>query len=141
MNPVYLLDTNVVSEFTKPYPNENVIQSYEAYRTISAISSVTWQELVHGVERLPDGKRKSRLQNFIDGLQNNVPIIEYDAFAARICGEVQAKCENQGVSLGSYDSQIAATALANGMILVTHNTRDFEPFCQNSSLSMVDWAS
>ena len=49
MNKVYLLDTNIVSEFTKEYPNQNVLALYEARKNMCAISDVTWQELVFGI--------------------------------------------------------------------------------------------
>ena len=39
----------------------------------------------------------------------------------------------------NYDSQIAATAISNGMVLVTHNTADFEPMKEKSFLRMEDW--
>ena len=57
MNKVYLLDTNIVSEFSKENPNPNVIAFYKARKNLCAISSITWQELVYGVSRLPEGKR------------------------------------------------------------------------------------
>lgn len=140
MNPVYLLDTNVVSEFAKPVQNRNVINAMNAYMNICAISSITLQELVHGVSRMPEGRRKEYIQATIDNIRESFPVIDYDAFSAQICGEVQSKCESAGKTLQYYDAQIAATALSHGMILVTHNTKDFQPFKENSSLNLVDWA-
>jgi len=43
MNKIYLLDTNIVSEFSKERPNQNVIALYEARKKMCAISAVTWQ--------------------------------------------------------------------------------------------------
>ncbi len=140
MNPVYLLDTNVVSEFSKSKPNMKVLEAYDAYRDVSAISSITWQEIIKGISRLPDSHKKTNLMDFAENLRENMPIIDYDAFSAQICGEVQSKCESAGKTLQYYDAQIAATALSHGMILVTHNTKDFQPFKENSSLNLVDWA-
>ena len=48
MNKVYLLDTNIVSEFSKECPDQNVISLYEQRKDLCAISAVTWQELQYG---------------------------------------------------------------------------------------------
>ena len=45
---------------------------------------------------------------------------------ALICGQIRAQLQKLGTPIGSYDLQIAAIALANNLILVTHNTREFE---------------
>lgn len=54
-------------------------------------------------------------------------------------GEIQAQMEKDGVTLPFYASQIAATAVSNGMVLVTHNTADFEPVVEKSYLRLEDW--
>ena len=53
MNKVYLLDTNIVSEFTKDNPNQKVLALYTARKNMCAISAVTWQELVFGLSKIP----------------------------------------------------------------------------------------
>ena len=58
MNKVYLLDTNIVSEFTKDNPNQKVLALYTARKSMCAISPVTWQERVFGLSKMPEGKLK-----------------------------------------------------------------------------------
>ena len=65
MKKTYLLDTNIVSEFTKERPDEQVIDFYNARRELCAISSITWQEIVRGISRMPEGKRKNNLKSFL----------------------------------------------------------------------------
>ncbi|MBP5176113.1 MAG: type II toxin-antitoxin system VapC family toxin [Treponema sp.] len=139
MKKTYLLDTNIVSEFIKDRPDEQVIAFYLARKNICAISSVTWQEMTRGVKRMPEGKRRNRIQDFIDNFGQNVEVIPYDKFSASICGEIQASAEKDGKTFPNYDSQIAATAISNGMVLVTHNTADFEPMKQKAFLRVEDW--
>lgn len=139
MKKIYLLDTNIVSEFSKERPNEQVVGLYNLRRDQCAISSVTWQELVFGVSRMPDGKRKNTVMGFIENLRNNIEIIPYDEFAASICGEVQSNAEQAGKKIPYNDSQIAATAISNGMVLVTHNTEDFSYMTEKTFLKMEDW--
>lgn len=139
MKKIYLLDTNIVSEFSKERPNEKVLDYYNVRKDYCAISSVTWQELVFGVSRMPDGKRKNTVMEFIENLRNNIEIIPYDEFAASICGEVQSNAEQAGKKIPYNDSQIAATAISNGMVLVTHNTEDFSYMTEKTFLKMEDW--
>ena len=62
MKKIYLLDTNIISEFSKERPNQNVIALYEARKNFCAISAITRQELIYGLERMPDGKRKTYIE-------------------------------------------------------------------------------
>lgn len=139
MKPIYLLDTNVISEFLKPRPNSAVIRAASEKRDVCAICSVVWQESVFGYEKMPEGKRKEHVGEYLLKIKSMYSIIPYDSFAAQICGELQARCEERGVPVPRYDSQIAATAIANNMILITHNTADYEALQENSMLHVEDW--
>lgn len=139
MKNIYLLDTNIVSEFSKDIPNPKIIEVYKIRKDLCAISAVTWQELTRGVTRLPEGRKKQYLKNCLSQIEESFPILPYDKFASQICGEIQAKMESKGKTLPFSDSQIAATALSNGMVLVTHNTQHFKIIQENSFLQMEDW--
>ncbi len=141
MNKVYLLDTNIVSEFSKERPNQNVIALYEARKKMCAISAVTWQELIYGVSKMPEGKRKDSISEFTEDLKNNFEIIPYDEFSANICGQLLGTCAKCGKTLPYGDTQIAATAIANGMVLVTRNASDFAEASERSFLKVEDWFS
>lgn len=141
MKKIYLLDTNIISEFSKERPNQNVIALYEARKNFCAISAITWQELIYGLERMPDGKRKTYIEECLVEYKEEFEIIPYDDFAAGICGQILGKCPKEGKSLPHYDTQIAATAITNGMVLVTHNTTDFAEAAERSFLRMEDWFS
>ena len=141
MKKIYLLDTNIISEFSKERPNQNVIALYEARKNFCAISAITWQELIYGLERMPDGKRKTYIEECLVEYKEEFEIIPYDDFAAGICGQLSGKCSKEGRSLPYCDTQIAATAIANGMVLGTHNTTDFAEAAERSFLRMEDWFS
>lgn len=140
MKAIYLLDTNVISEFTKKIPNEHALERYYANETRCAIPAVVWQELIYGLEKMPEDKRRCIVADAIENLRSNMDIIPYDAFAAGICGELLARCDAAGTPSSYADTQIAATAVANNMILVTHNERDFAALCKISMLKIEDWA-
>ncbi len=141
MKKVYLLDTNVVSEFSKERPDENVISRYEMTKNLCATSSTVWQELIYGMSRLPNGKKKSSIEKFVEELADNTEILPYDDFAAQICGNLLSKAEQNGKKLPLQDCQIAATAIANGMVLVTRNVSDFVEAVENSFLKVENWFS
>lgn len=81
MNKVYLLDTNIVSEFSKECPDQNVISLYEQRKDLCAISTVTWQELQYELSKMPDSKRKSYIENWLAYYRECLPVIAYDDFA------------------------------------------------------------
>ena len=139
MKKIYLLDTNVISEMTKVSPNSATIEKLEKNDGLCAICSTVWQESIFGLELMSEGKKKDFISDCIEAIKDSYEIIPYDSFASQICGEIQAKCTKLGKPLTRYDSQIAATAIANNMILVTHNTQDFQVISENSMLQMEDW--
>lgn len=141
MNKIYLLDTNIVSEFSKERPNQNVIALYEARKNLCAISAVTWQELTYGLSKMPEGKRKTYIEKCLVEYQKDFEIIPYDEFSANICGQLLGTCAKCGKTLPYGDTQIAATAIANGMVLVTRNVSDFSEATERSFLRVEDWFS
>ncbi len=58
MKPIYLLDTNVISEFTKRKPNKSVMEKIIEHDGLCAICSTVWQESIFGLTAMPEGRRK-----------------------------------------------------------------------------------
>ena len=58
----WLLDTNTLSELTKPQPYSGLSEWLEANEAESALSSISIGEMVLGIERLPEGKKRRRLE-------------------------------------------------------------------------------
>lgn len=120
----YLLDTNVISELARKVPNPSVIEFFESLDEIT-ISVVTIEEIEFGIERLPTSQRKY-LWKWWSALLSLPPVIlGIDDKIAKLAGNLRAKQETKGRSRTQADMLIAATAIANGLILVTRNTRDF----------------
>lgn len=126
----FLLDTNVVSEWTKPRPNAGVVSWLaEADEDRIFISVVTVAELRHGIERLAAGARRDRLDAW---LTEQVPLrfeerlLPVDAETAHAWGRIMARGQAAGRPVGTMDAFIAATAERHDMTLVTRNVSDFE---------------
>jgi len=137
VDPLYLLDTNVVSELAKPLPNAGVLNSIKSHQGLMAIPSIVWHELLYGVSRLPEGTRKALLNRFtLDVVAPSFDVIPYDDRAAWIHSSHRAGLEAQGITLPFADSQIAAIAVSRNMILVTRNIVDFSAI---PGLMVEDW--
>ena len=138
--PYYLLDTNVLSEETKLFPAQNVVEKIRHYAPYSAISTITWYELLYGMKRLPDGRRKEFHQKYLyEHVQITYPQIPFDDHAAFIASDIRARLEEKGTAAPSMDLLIAATAVANNMILVTRNVKDFQVIQEVSPLMVESW--
>jgi tRNA(fMet)-specific endonuclease VapC len=83
-------------------------------------------------------KSLQRQQNLaiLERLFNQFTILPFDSRAAQIAGLIRAQLAALGAPIGPYDLQIAAIALANNLILVTHNTREFS---RVDGLRFEDW--
>ena len=140
MKEIYLLDTNIISEVTKPLPSQNILTNLEFYQMSSVISSVTWFELVKGVKLLPEGKRQKDLYSFLtDYVKPSFKILPYDEHAAFINASIAQKLISIGFPTPILDTQIASMAIANNLILVTKNIKDFQIFKDKCNLMLEEW--
>jgi len=64
--------------------------------------------------------------------------LPFDEGCEEVYGMIRADLASAGTPIGPNDALIAATALANGFTLVTHNTREFG---RVQGLKMEDWES
>ena len=132
----FLLDTNVVSELTKPQPNAGVLQALTQHEAVCAISAVTLEELVYGCHRLAPGARQDWLLRWLQGLPARLPVLPFDQQAAVWLGAECARLAGLGRTAPRTDGEIAAVAVSQGLTLVTRNVRDFDAFTE---LTIADW--
>lgn len=127
---MYVLDTNIVSEITKPMAiaNPNAIDWLQDHNQDLYLTSVTIMELYYGIMRLPDGKRKRSLREHIDIIVQECSdkILPFDSFSGYLCGEMRCKAQSVGRVPAIADCMIAAICQRHGATLVTHNVKDFD---------------
>lgn len=119
----YLLDTNICIYLIKGN-DEKLIKKFIKRSPIDfAISSITLSELWYGVYKSRKQKEnKAALTSFLQPFE----VIYFDDKAAEIYGLIRTKLESDGNLIGSMDLLIAAIALANNLILLTNNEREFK---------------
>ena len=137
MSLQYLLDTNVLSEPAKPKPNSGLVERLRAERGRVAMPAAVWNELIVGLRRLPESKRRHTLERYIrDVLEPTVPVLPYDGRAAEWHAVERARLGAVGRTPSYVDGSIAAVAHTNQLILVTHNLPNYEEF---EGLELEDW--
>lgn len=140
MKNIYLLDTNILSQVTKPEPNANLLANLELHTGTCCISSITWYELQNGISLLPQSHKKDKLSSFLnDYVQPSFLVIPYDIHAASVNADITSRLLPLGNPTPILDTQIASIAIANNLILVTNNIRDFEIFREQFNLMLEDW--
>ncbi len=126
----FLLDTNVVSEWAKPRPDDGVVAwMNEVDEDRVFISVISLAELRYGVERMPAGARRRRLDEWCKEelpLRFEGRVLLIDRVIAEAWGRILARCETAGRPISTMDGFIAATAETHRLVLVTRNVSDFE---------------
>lgn len=131
---MYLLDTDILSNLMKRKPSVRLqarVASVPAEAQFS--SSITLGELMFGAKK----KGSSRLVREVeDRVASYLPMLPFDADAARRYGDIRAELERRGTPIGDADLRIASIALARGLVVVTGNTKHF---ARVPELVMENW--
>lgn len=121
----YLVDTNVLSETTKPQPAQSVVDWLRKNGRESAVSPIVLGEVEFGILLLPPGRRKKRLLEwFAAGIQT-LEVVSIDAATSAAWAKLLADLRRKGRSMPVKDSLIAASALQHQLQVVTRNAGDY----------------
>jgi tRNA(fMet)-specific endonuclease VapC len=118
----YLLDTNICSYIIRQKP-QVVLQKFQALAAGDvAVSAITVAELQYGVAKSQQPERNQiALYQFLAPLV----ILPFTEETAVFYGNLRAQLEKNGSPIGALDTLIAAHALAERLILITNNQREF----------------
>jgi predicted nucleic acid-binding protein len=125
----FLLDTNVISELTRPQPESRVTDWLGSIdETQLYLSVLSLGEIRRGVSALAPGHRRTRLENW---LVTELPVrfagrlLPIDAAIADRWGQVAGLAQSRGKPLPVIDGLLAATALCHDLKIATRNVQDF----------------
>jgi len=132
---LYLLDTNIVSETSKPAPDQNCLAWLQKHKGECHLSTITVAEIRYGIERMPEGKRKSAAEKEWNFLFQDYSgyFFDFDGPAAIEWGRYVAELEARfgadwWKQFDLRDTQIAAIAREYGLTVATRNQKHF-PLC------------
>lgn len=130
----YMLDTNICIYAIKHKPEKVFLKLQKVEPEDVCISSITYAELVHGVEK---SKAVERNRLALSLLLSIIEILDFDVDAADAYGKVRADLEKKGTPIGPLDMMIAGHALSLGYKVVTNNVKEFS---RVKGLKIENWA-
>ena len=124
-----VLDTNVVAELMRPAPAPGVLAWVRAQTTGDLYTTaITLAEVRYGIERLPDGRRKTLLRSTADEVFGGFEeqILPFDTRAALRYATIVSGRDRAGRPIDGFDAQIASICREHQAALATRNATDFE---------------
>jgi tRNA(fMet)-specific endonuclease VapC len=128
-----LLDTDIVSRFFRNHPKvvENCNLYLQEYEQLN-LSLITYYEILSGLKHRDAEKQ---LERFLAFSQIN-QIISLTEESVKISAEIYADLRKKGTPVDDIDLLIAGVALANNLVLITHNQKHFGKV---EGLELEDW--
>ena len=124
-----VLDTNVISELMRPQPHPQVLAWVDGLDPARvAITAMNEAEILYGIARLPDGRRKQGLQQNWDELLAEIfagRVWPFSSEAAHWYADLLSARERLARPMATVDAVIAATVLAHGAQLATRDLAHF----------------
>jgi predicted nucleic acid-binding protein len=127
----YLLDTNIISNVTRPVPSEALLAWMgEQIDDDLFVASLTVAEIRRGILEKSAGRKRDQLDAWFSGPDGPSAlfagrVLPFDEMAALIWARLMADGTAKGRPRSALDTIIAAIAEANDCIVVTDNEKDF----------------
>jgi len=131
---MYLLHTNVVSYWMRG--DKGIIDRLREHAPSElSLSAITLAEIYYGIEKSPVKKKERWLK--INKISSLLDLYYFDGAAAREYASIRVLLERGGIIISERDLQIASIAMANRLVVVTHNIKEFGRI---EKLKVEDWA-
>ena len=128
----FLIDTNIIIYSLKNAGNVN--DNFLKYKDDEmSLSVISYGELVFGAKKSGSVEKNLKTVEYIKSI---FPLLDVTSDVMDVFGELKAKIQKTGRIIDDMDLLIASTAIAENMILVTHNTKHFEKI---PNLQIQDW--
>lgn len=124
----YLLDTNVISETVRPKPDASVMRWLGELSSFR-LPAVGVYELASGIQRLPAGKKREFLEDWLaELLAADCDVLPFDRAAALYCAALESEARRRGRTIELRDLLILAIAKAQDLGVATRNVDHFRGF-------------
>jgi len=127
----HLLDTNIISNVTKPLPSQLLLEwmADQADEDLF-ISSLSLAEVWRGILEKPAGKKRRELEEWFAGAEGPQAlfrgrVLPFDERAALVWARLMAEGTSVGKPRGAFDMVVAAIAEANDCVVVTDDEKHF----------------
>ena len=128
---IYLLDTDTFSLIVRK--NSSVIENLINHEHDEiCISSISYAELLYGLEK----KGSEKLFSEVNTIAGKLSIVDFDQSQSKLYGKIRTELEKSGTPLGDMDMLIAAAAMSQDAVLVTHNIKHFSRI---NGIKTEDW--
>jgi tRNA(fMet)-specific endonuclease VapC len=128
-NPQFLLDTNILSEPLRPIPNPGVMELLVRHSGLTATATVVFHEMLYGCYRLPNSQKRQAIEAYLrEEVEAKLLLLPYSTEAAKWHAYERARLVGLGKTPSYVDTQIAAIAVVNNLVLVTNNEADYADF-------------
>ena len=129
---IYILDTDIVRLIVRK--NASVIKNLIMHENDEiCISAISYAEICFGLEK----KGSEKLYSELNQILGKLLIIDFNDTQAEFYGKIRVELEKSGICLDNMDILIAAAAVTNNAILVTHNTKHFSKI---KTIKIEDWS-
>lgn len=129
----YMLDTNVCIDYMRGTDIGVIEHILKSGNNELCISSITLSELLFGVNKSSNPQRN---RGVLYSLLTKIEILDYGSKASECYGLLRNELSGNGCVIGSLDMLIAAHAMSEDLILVTHNSSEFG---RVKGLKIEDW--
>jgi len=130
---IFMFDTDTVSFFMKDNPRKVRVNTAKHKKDEFCISAITYAELIFGLKR----NYSKQLDFWLNEVLGMFNVIAFDETSCSFYGEIRTTLEKSGNPLDNIDLLIAASALAQGAVLVSHNIKHFSKI---KELKVEDWS-
>ena len=121
----FLVDANVLSEPTRPAPNEQVVEWLRVNERALVVDPIVLGEIRFGILLLPAGNKRRSLEIWFVGGVQKFECVPWDATVGLEWARLLARLRATHLAMPIKDSMIAATALTHGFTIATRNENDF----------------
>jgi toxin FitB len=137
----FLLDTNVISEFSRSRPSAAVIRFVGTQPSETTyIADIVLAELQYGQERVSEPSKATQLARWLSDVRVEFAgrIVSTTEGAFLLWRRIQEEGRKTRVTYSEPDTLLAATAQSHDLIVVT---RDWKPFERVGTRTVDPWKS